>query len=420
MSTPLSTGTDRNSLTDRIRALRDDFPVLQEQVHGKPLVYFDNAATTQKPRPVIRVMSEYFEKQNANVHRGVHFLSELSTTLYEESRKTVARFLHAETPSEIIFTRGTTESINLIAQVLGQVLVQPGDEIILSELEHHSNIVPWQLLCERTGALLRVIPILENGDLDIEAGIRLFGPKTRILALAHVSNALGTVNNLVPWIHLAHERGAVVLIDGAQAIPHIPVDVTALDCDFYVFSGHKLYGPTGIGVLYGKFSWLERLPPWQGGGDMITSVTFEKTQYAAPPQRFEAGTPPIAQAIGIAEAIRYLESVGYADIQNQENRVADHALRRLREIPRIHLIGEPRERAAIVSFVLDGIHPHDIGTVLDQEGVAVRAGHHCAMPLMEHYRVPATVRASFAFYNTENEVDIMIDALEKASELFGR
>jgi cysteine desulfurase/selenocysteine lyase len=399
---------------------RDDFPILRERVHGKPLVYFDNAATTQKPRSVIRVMTEYFEKQNANVHRGVHSLSEVATTLYEEARKTVARFLQAGSPSEIIFTRGTTESINLIAQVLGQVVIRPGDEIILSELEHHSNIVPWQLLCEKTGAHLRVIPILESGDLDAEAGSRLFGPKTRILALAHVSNALGTVNDLAPWIRLAHERGALAVIDGAQAIPHLPVDVAALDCDFYVFSGHKLYGPTGIGVLYGKSVWLERLPPWQGGGDMITSVTFQKTQYAASPQRFEAGTPPIAQAIGLAEAIRYLEAVGYADIQSQENRITEYVLQRLREIPGIHLIGEPRERAAIVSFVLDGIHPHDIGTVLDQQGIAVRAGHHCAMPLMEHYRVPATVRASFAFYNTLNEVDVMIEALGKTVELFGR
>ena len=266
MAIPLFSPKNPVSLAGRIRVLRDDFPVLREQIHGKPLVYFDNAATTQKPRPVIRVMSEYFEKQNANVHRGVHFLSELSTTLYEEARKTVADFLHASSPAEIIFTRGTTESINLIAQVLGQSLIQPGDEIILSELEHHSNIVPWQLLCERTGAQLRVIPILENGDLDYEAGMRLFGPKTRILALAHVSNALGTVNPLTSWIRRAHECGALVLIDGAQASPHLPVDVADLDCDFYVFSGHKLYGPTGIGVLYGKSSWLERLPPWQGGG----------------------------------------------------------------------------------------------------------------------------------------------------------
>lgn len=420
MSTSITSERNRSPLADRMLSWRDDFPILRERVHGKPLVYFDNAATTQKPRSVIRVMTEYFEKQNANVHRGVHSLSEVATTLYEEARKTVARFLQAGSPSEIIFTRGTTESINLIAQVLGQVVIRPGDEIILSELEHHSNIVPWQLLCEKTGAHLRVIPILESGDLDAEAGSRLFGPKTRILALAHVSNALGTVNDLAPWIRLAHERGALAVIDGAQAIPHLPVDVAALDCDFYVFSGHKLYGPTGIGVLYGKSVWLERLPPWQGGGDMITSVTFQKTQYAASPQRFEAGTPPIAQAIGLAEAIRYLEAVGYADIQSQENRITEYVLQRLREIPGIHLIGEPRERAAIVSFVLDGIHPHDIGTVLDQQGIAVRAGHHCAMPLMEHYRVPATVRASFAFYNTLNEVDVMIEALGKTVELFGR
>lgn len=405
-------------LKEQMEQLRKDFPILAQVIHGKPLVYLDNAATTQKPQSVIQADRRYYETQNANVHRGVHSLSEVATSLYEGARRTVAEFVHATSPSEIVFTRSTTESINLIANVMGQGFVGPHDEIILTELEHHSNIVPWQLLCERTGARLKIIPILENGDLNLEAAIGLFGPHTRILAITHVSNALGTVNDLAPFIALAHERGAAVLVDGAQAVAHLPVDVEALDCDFYVFSGHKMYGPTGIGVLFGKQAWLERLPPWQGGGDMITSVSFQRTTYAAPPHRFEAGTPPIAQAIGLAEAIRYIQQVGYPSIQAYEENLERYALHRLNETPGIHLIGQPLKRASIISFVMDGIHPHDIGTVLDQYGIAVRAGHHCAMPLMDHYQVPATVRASFAFYNTYEEVDRLAQALDETWRLF--
>ncbi|MHB1543293.1 MAG: cysteine desulfurase [Gammaproteobacteria bacterium] len=405
-------------LKQQMEMARRDFPILGQLIHGKPLVYLDNAATTQKPFAVIRADTAYYETQNANVHRGVHSLSEVATSLYEDARKTVAEFLNAQSSSEIVFTRSTTESINLVANVMGRSQIGANDEIILTELEHHSNIVPWQLLCERTGARLKIIPILESGDLNLEAAATLFGPHTRMLAMTHVSNALGTVNDLAPLISLAHEHGAAVLIDGAQAVPHMGVDVQALDCDFYVFSGHKIYGPTGIGVLYGKRAWLDRLPPWQGGGDMITSVSFQHTTYADPPHKFEAGTPPIAQAIGLAEAIRYVTGIGYPSIQAYEANLELYALRRLLEIPGIQLIGQPLKRASIISFVMNGIHPHDIGTVLDQYGIAVRAGHHCAMPLMEHYRVPATVRASFAFYNTYEEVDSLALALDKTWSLF--
>ncbi len=405
-------------LKQHMGSIRMDFPILNQRVHGRPLVYLDNAATTQKPRAVIQAMAEYYESQNANIHRGVHALSEVATSLYESARETVATFLNAQSPSEIVFTRNATESINMIANIMGHDQIKPNDEILLTELEHHSNIVPWQFLCERTGARLKIIPIQESGDLDYESAVKLFGPRTRILAITHVSNALGTVNNLPPLIALAHQYGAAVLVDGAQAAPHIAVDVQALDCDFYVFSGHKIYGPTGVGVLYGKREWLDRLPPWQGGGDMITSVSFQHTTYAEPPHKFEAGTPPISQAIGLAEAIRYVQGIGYPAICAYEENLELYALRRLLETPGIQLIGQPLKRASIVSFVMEGIHPHDIGTVLDQSGIAVRAGHHCAMPLMEHYRVPATVRASFAFYNTYEEVDTLATALEKTWKLF--
>jgi len=407
--------TSRGNALDVAR-VRADFPALHQQVNGRPLVYLDNAATTQKPQPVLDALLGFYRRDCANVHRGVHALSQRATDAYEGARETVARFLNAR-PREIVFTRGTTEAINLVAYSYGSRLL-PGDEILITELEHHSNIVPWQMLAERTGARLRVAPIDDRGEIILEEFQRLLGPRTRIVAVAHVSNALGTVNPVEEICRLAHTYGARVLVDGAQAVPHLAVDVRALDCDFYAFSGHKIYGPTGVGVLFGRWELLEAMPPYQGGGDMIRSVTFEKTLYNDPPYRFEAGTPHIAGAIGLAAAIEYVTRLGLEEIRRHEQQLLEAATRALEEIPGVRIVGTAAHKAAVVSFVLDGVHPHDVATVLDHEGVAVRAGHHCAQPLMERFGLPATTRASFALYNTLEEVDALARAVRRARELF--
>jgi len=407
--------TSRGNALDVAR-VRADFPALHQQVNGRPLVYLDNAATTQKPQAVLDALLGFYSRDCANVHRGVHALSQRATDAYEGARETVARFLKAR-PREIVFTRGTTEAINLVAYSYGSRLL-PGDEILITELEHHSNIVPWQMLAERTGARLRVAPIDDRGEIILEEFQRLLGPRTRIVAVAHVSNALGTVNPVEEICRLAHTYGARVLVDGAQAVPHLAVDVRALDCDFYAFSGHKIYGPTGIGVLFGRWELLEAMPPYQGGGDMIRSVTFEKTLYNDPPYRFEAGTPHIAGAIGLAAAIEYVTRLGLEEIRRHEQQLLEAATRALEEIPGVRIVGTAAHKAAVVSFVLDGVHPHDVATVLDHEGVAVRAGHHCAQPLMERFGLPATTRASFALYNTLEEVDALARAVRRARELF--
>jgi cysteine desulfurase/selenocysteine lyase len=407
--------TSRGNALDVAR-VRADFPALHQQVNGRPLVYLDNAATTQKPQAVLDALLGFYSRDCANVHRGVHALSQRATDAYEGARETVARFLNAR-PREIVFTRGTTEAINLVAYSYGSRL-SPGDEILITELEHHSNIVPWQMLAERTGARLRVAPINDRGEIILEEFQRLLGPRTRIVAVAHVSNALGTVNPVEEICRLAHTYGARVLVDGAQAVPHLAVDVRALDCDFYAFSGHKIYGPTGIGVLFGRWELLEAMPPYQGGGDMIRSVTFEKTLYNDPPYRFEAGTPHIAGAIGLAAAIEYVTRLGLEEIRRHEQQLLQAATRALEEIPGVRIVGTAAHKAAVVSFVLDGVHPHDVATVLDHEGVAVRAGHHCAQPLMERFGLPATTRASFALYNTLEEVDALARAVRRARELF--
>jgi cysteine desulfurase/selenocysteine lyase len=400
-----------------VERLRADFPILHQQVNGSPLAYLDNAASTQRPMAVLDAMDHYYRHDHANVHRGVHTLSHRATDRYEHAREVVRGFLNAASIREIIFTRGTTEAINLVAYTLGQQL-QPGDEILVSELEHHSNIVPWQLLCERTGAVLRVGPITDRGEIDLDAMLALIGPRTRLVGVAHVSNALGTVNPIAEIISAARRHGALTLVDGAQAVAHLPVDVRALDCDFYALSGHKLHGPTGIGVLYGRESVLAGLPPFQGGGDMIATVSFSGTTYNELPYRFEAGTPAIAEAIGLGAAIEYLARIGVAAIADYEEVLVDYALAQLKDLPGIRFLGNPRQRVGLVSFNLDGIHPHDVGTVLDQRGVAVRAGHHCAMPVMEHFGVAGSVRASFALYNTRAEVDRLLEALRLAVRMF--
>jgi cysteine desulfurase/selenocysteine lyase len=397
--------------------LRQDFPILDQQVNGAPLAYLDNAASTQRPLAVLDAMDHYYRHDHANVHRGVHTLSHRATDRYEHAREVVRGFLNAASIREVIFTRGTTEAINLVAYTLGQRL-KAGDEIVVSELEHHSNIVPWQMLCQRTGAVLRVGPITDRGEIDLEAMLALITPATRLVSVAHVSNALGTVNPVAEIIAAARRHGALTLVDGAQAAAHVPVDVRALGCDFYAFSGHKLHGPTGIGVLYGREAVLETLPPFQGGGDMIATVSFRGTTYNELPYRFEAGTPAIAEAIGLGAAIEYLGRVGLPAIAAHEEALVDHALARLRDLPGIRFLGSPRHRVGLVSFNIDGIHPHDVGTVLDQRGVAVRAGHHCAMPVMERFGVPGSVRASFALYNTRAEVDRLVEALQLAVRMF--
>jgi cysteine desulfurase/selenocysteine lyase len=401
-----------------VERIRAEFPILAARVHGKPLVYLDNAATTQKPRAVIESQRRYYEAENANIHRGVHALSELATREYEAARERVRELLHARESREIVFTRGTTEAINLVAQTFGRMQLGAGDEVLISAMEHHSNIVPWQMLCEEKGAKLRVAPIDDDGHIVMPELEKLLSPRTKIVAVGHVSNALGTVNPVARIVALAHRHGAVVLIDGAQAVAHLEVDVQALDCDFYAFSGHKLYGPTGIGALYGKAKLLEAMPPWQGGGDMISSVSFEKTLYNAIPYKFEAGTPNIAGAIGLGSAIAWVLSIGLDAIGGAEHELLDYATRRMSEVPGLRIVGTAKEKAGVVSFVLDGIHPHDIGTILDREGIAIRTGHHCAQPVMTRFKIPATARASFALYNTKAEVDALVAGLSKVLEVF--
>jgi cysteine desulfurase/selenocysteine lyase len=408
-----------SELREDVERIRKDFPALHQEVHGHPLVYLDNAATTQKPQVVIDALSAYYSADNANVHRGVHLLSERATEAYEGARARIQRFINAGHSREIVFVRGTTEGINLVAQTFGRRTVGAGDEILITALEHHSNIVPWQMLCEERGAVLRVVPIDDAGEVDVGAYERLLNERTRLVAIAHVSNALGTVLPVRHMIAQAHERGAVVLIDGAQAVSHLGVDVRDLDCDFYTFSGHKAFGPTGIGVLYGKTELLERMPPWQGGGDMIKSVSFDKTVYNDLPYKFEAGTPDIAGAIGLGVALDYLDGVGLDRVAAYEHELLVHATRVLPTLPGVKLLGTAREKAAVLSFLVEGVHPHDVGTILDQEGVAVRTGHHCAMPVMTRFGIPATTRASFALYNTHEEVDALVAALGKVREVFG-
>ena len=399
-------------------AIRKDFPIFAQSIHGKPLVYFDNAATTQKPQAVIDAMLYYYQAQNANVHRGVHYLSEIATSLYEASRVKIQRFLNAREFKEIIFTRGATEGINLVAQSYGRTHLKRGDEVIISGLEHHSNIVPWQILCEQTGAVLREIPVSDQGELLLEEYERLLSKRTKIVAVGHMSNALGTVNPVKRIIQMARRWNARVLVDGAQAVPHLPVDVQDLDCDFYVFSGHKIYGPTGIGALYGKAGLLECMPPYQSGGDMISYVTFGKTLYNTLPYKFEAGTPHIEGAIGLGAALDYVLGLGLEKIQAYEKTLLDHGTRALSSFPGIRIIGTAKEKGAILSFVMEGVHPHDIATILDRQGIAIRAGHHCAMPVMERFGLPATARASLAFYNTKDEIDALIQGLERVREVF--
>jgi cysteine desulfurase/selenocysteine lyase len=401
-----------------LERIRKDFPILQTKVHGHPLVYLDNAATSQKPQQVIDALVRYYEGENANIHRGVHYLSELATAEFEKARETVRRFVNAERASEIIFTRGTTDALNLVAQAYGKANVGAGDEVLITAMEHHSNIVPWQMLCEEKGAKLRVAPIDDQGELLIAEYEKLIGPKTKVVAVGHVSNALGTINPLPQMIGAAHAKGAVVVVDGAQGVPHLNVDVQALDADFYAFSGHKMYGPTGIGVLYGKQALLETMPPYQGGGDMISSVTFEKTTYNKVPHKFEAGTPDMAGVAGLKAAIEYMNAIGIAKIAAHEHSLLEYATVVIAAIEGVRLIGTAREKAGVLSFVLDEVHPHDIGTILDQQGIAVRTGHHCAQPVMERFCIPATVRASFAVYNTRGEVDALAQGIRKVREVF--
>jgi len=401
-----------------VARVRADFPALRQEVHGRPLVYLDNAATTQKPEAVLEATDTFYRRDCANVHRGVHTLSQRATVAYESARSAVKRHLGARDSREIVFTRGTTEAINLVAWSFVRPRLGEGDEVLISEMEHHSNIVPWQLLCAERGATLRVIPIDDRGDVILEEYERLLSERTRIVGITWISNALGTVNPVREMIATAHARGIPVLVDGAQAVPHLAVDVEKLDCDFLAFSGHKTYGPTGIGALYAKRGHLLGMPPYQGGGDMIQSVSFERTLYQEPPHRFEAGTPNIAGAVGLAAALRYLEGLGIEAIADHEQRLLDEATRKVLEVPGVRLIGSARRRAGVLSFVMDGIHPHDVGTVLDTRGVAVRAGHHCAQPVMKRYGVSATVRASFGVYNTSDEVDALVRGLHEAREVF--
>jgi cysteine desulfurase/selenocysteine lyase len=411
---------DSTTGTIDIEQIRQDFPALHQQVRDKPLTYLDNAATSQKPKQVIEALSRYYSYQNSNIHRGVYYLSEQATAAYEAARVKAQRFLNAANPAEVVFVRGTTEAINLVASSYGRLVLQPGDEVVISAMEHHSNIVPWQLLCESVGANLRVAPIDTSGMLIIPEYEKLLGPRVKIVALVHVSNSLGTINDVRRLVGLAKEQSAVVLIDGAQAAPHMPIDVQDIGCDFYTVSGHKMYGPTGIGVLYGRIELLETMPPYQGGGEMIRSVTFEKTTYAPPPAKFEAGTPHIAGAIGMGVAIDYLEQLGWDFVHEQERVLLEYALERLATVPGLQIIGSAESRASVISFTVDGIHAHDIGTIVDQEGVAIRTGHHCTQPIMDFFGVPATARASFAFYNTVEEVDTLTKALMEAREVFGR
>ncbi len=400
---------------ERVRA---DFPILRQKIHGRPLVYLDNAATSQKPLCVIDAISNFYSSTNANVHRGVHALSERATEQFELAREKVRAFINAPRVEEIVFVRGATEAINLVAQSFGKSRLRRGEEILISAMEHHSNIVPWQLLCESTGAVLRVAPINDAGELVVGEFEAMLGAKTRLVALAHVSNALGTINPVRQLVAAAHSRGVPVLLDGAQAIPHLKVDVKALDCDFYVFSSHKMFGPMGIGALFGKADLLESMPPYQGGGDMILSVTFEKTIYNRVPYKFEAGTPDVGGAIGLGSAIDYLTSLGMEQIAAYEHDLLDYATGAIGRVPGVKLVGTARQKAGVISFLLGDIHPHDIGTILDQEGIAIRTGHHCAQPVMQRFGVDATARASLAFYNTREDIDQLVAGLDKVKEIF--
>jgi cysteine desulfurase/selenocysteine lyase len=401
-----------------VTRIRKDFPILKQEVRGKPLIYLDNAASAQKPQAVIDAISRFYSTSYANIHRGIHWLSERATEAYESARITVQRFLGVAEAKEIIFVRGTTEAINLVAQTYGRTHLKVGDEILISTMEHHSNLVPWQMLCEATGAVLRVIPINDAGELLLDAYERLLSARTKLVAIAHVSNVLGSVNPIRQIVDLAHRRDVPVLVDGAQAVPHLPVDVQALGCDFYACSGHKLFGPTGIGVLYGKASLLEAMPPYQGGGHMIRSVTFEKTTYNTVPERFEAGTPNIAGAVGLGAAIEYVSTIGLETITAYEHDLLAYATEQVSKIHGVRLIGTAKDKVGVLSFVVDGVHPHDLGTFLDNEGIAIRTGHHCAQPLMSHFGVPATARASLAFYNTREEIDALASGVRKAVEFF--
>ncbi len=398
--------------------VRKDFPVLHQLVNGKPLVYLDNGATSQKPQCVIDALVRYYTTDNANVHRGVHTLSQRATDDYENARSKIRSFLNAASDQEIIYTRGTTESINLVAQTFGKQNIGDGDEIIVSNMEHHSNIVPWQILCEEKGAILRVVPIDDSGELLMDEFESMLGPRTKLVSMTHVSNALGTIVPAERIVELSHAQGVPVLLDGAQAVPHMRVDVRSLDCDFYVFSGHKLFGPTGIGVLYGKAELLDSMPPYQGGGEMIKSVTFEKTLYADLPYKFEAGTPNIAGAIGLGEAIDYVEALGYDRIMAHEQELLDYGSRALSSIEGVKIIGTAAHKSGILSFIMDGVHPHDIGTILDIEGIAVRTGHHCAQPVMDRFQIPATARASLAMYNTKEDIDALVVGIDRVIEVF--
>jgi cysteine desulfurase/selenocysteine lyase len=408
---PVASGLD-------IAKIRADFPILAERVNGKPLVYLDNAATSQKPRVVLDAIANYYEHMNANIHRGVHTLSVRATEAHDAARLTVKKFINAADTREIIFVRGATEAINLVAQTYGRRHVGAGDEVLITAMEHHSNIVPWQIFCEEKGAHLKVAPIDDRGELLLDEFAKLIGPRTKIVAVTQVSNALGTVLPLREMVELAHRSGVPVLVDGAQAVPHFAVDVQALDCDFYAFSGHKVYGPTGIGVLYGKRALLEAMPPYQGGGDMIRSVTFEKTTYNDLPWKFEAGTPDIAGAIALGAALNYITGLGMENIAAHENDLLVYATEAVGAVPGVQLIGTASERVGVVSFVLDGVHPHDLGTILDRDGIAIRTGHHCAQPVMERFGIPATARASFAVYNTKEEVDALVAGIRAAREVF--
>lgn len=401
-----------------ITSLRNDFPILSTKVGNKSLVYLDNAATTQKPQVVIDVIENYYKTSNANIHRGVHYLAEKATEAYEDSRKVVANFLNARSEAEIIFVRGTTEGINLIAHSFGKRYISEGDEIIISTLEHHANIVPWQLFCESTGAELKVIPVSDRGELDLKAFDLMLSEKTKLVSVVHASNSFGTITPVKQIVDKAHAVGAKVLLDGAQAVGHFSVDMQALDCDFYVFSGHKLFGPTGIGVVYGKYDLLDSLPPYQGGGDMISKVTFEKTTFKEPPGRFEAGTPHISGAIGMAAGIRYLEGLDRDALLAHEHDLLEYGTEKLSEIDSIQIFGTAEEKVSVVSFTMKGSHPHDIATVLDADGIAIRAGHHCTQPLLQRFGVSATARASFAFYNTREEIDHLAESLKKIQVLF--
>jgi cysteine desulfurase/selenocysteine lyase len=402
-----------------IAKVRADFPILSDRVHGKPLVYLDSANTSQKPTAVLQAMDDYYRHSNANIHRATHLLSERATKAYEGTRVKAGQFINAPDHKSIVLTTGTTDGINLVAQSYGRSILREGDEVVLTWLEHHSNIVPWQILCEQTGAHLRVVPINEVGEIELDAYETLLSERTKIVAVSHISNALGTINPVKAMIDAAHARGAVVLIDGAQAVPHLVVDVQALDCDFYVFSSHKMFGPTGTGVLYGRRSVLEAMPPYRGGGDMIASVTFEKTAYNVVPYKFEAGTPNIGGVVGLGAAIDYLATIDREAALAHEDDVLTYATERLREIPGTRVIGEARHKAGVLSFVMEGVHPHDVGTILDREGVAVRTGQHCAQPVMDRYGITATVRASLALYNTHEDIDALIASLHQVREVFG-